>query len=42
MEEGQQMESGVEGGRNVEVERRMVQVDEMRRDDEMDEINEWN
>lgn len=39
MARGQQMESGVEGGRKVEVGRRMDQVDDTRKDegDEMEE-----
>lgn len=36
MEEGQEMENSVKGGRNVEVKRQMDQVDETR-EDEMDE-----
>lgn len=37
MEDGQQMESAVEGERHVEVERQMDQVDEVRGEDEMEE-----
>lgn len=37
MEEGQQMESGVETRRNVEVERQMDQVDETRGEGETEE-----